>query len=125
MARLTTRQDLHTRLFRVRILIGVLAVAVMFAITAFFPNIPFIAFFVLWFFLLPSGGEPYDLHGALTAAMFIAICMGPEFHKYSLAFNVGFTAALLVVLVPMAFFIARVTIRGMNLDPAEPKQPTQ
>lgn len=125
MLRLTSWQDLRTPIFRFRVLMGVATTALVFVVSALNPSIPFYYFLFFWLFWLPSDKAFFDLHGAVMASTLAAVLAGPEIHKYSLAFNVGFSVVTLLLLAPMGFFAARVVAKGMFLDPAKPAEPEQ
>lgn len=108
---LTTKQDLHTPLFRLRVLLAVLAVLTGYAVSAFFPHVSFGMFIVLLMFLLPGGDYPMDLSGATWGPMLIAVSTGPELAKYSLTFDLGFVTVSSAVLGAMGFFLARWFVR--------------
>ena len=116
---LTTRQDLATPLFRLRVLAAILVVLAAYVTSALFPHFDLFTVFLLGLLFLPKGNYPMDLLGAAIGPMFVAVCAGPEFSKYSLAFNLGFAVVSSAILGTMGFFISRWSVRDLTRH--EPK----
>ena len=119
--KLTTTQDLKSRLFRFQVAMALAVIAATFVLSAVYPNASLGFLIMAMLVWRPGSDYPTDVYTAATGPILIGASMGPAWSRSSLVFDLAIAVIASLVLAAMGLFIARSFIRDFNKR--EPQAP--